>query len=392
MLLLRAYPVQAGPVRPDTPSIVSMSQKLRASCNACNQAKVKCSKARPTCTRCAKHGEECVYSVSLRAGKRPAHYSDARFRKFTQPLIDSSGVRTKFKSPRSHAPAANGNAQLQSPVQSPLETPNEWRMEDSTAMDMMPIDTEAYLNMVNYETPSLLDSSLFDPSNCSSSPSTIPHNIQNLEAFQDPWYQNINIPDTSNLPPYIFQDRQQSSSLGSNPSSATTPLQSPKTPVFSSSCRCFKTILQTLSNLYIFSSFPNLTFDVALARNKEAVALCLAALGCNCATEASFGLLYISLIAKILSIYQSSCGVWSNQSSSSTSARLTLGVYNLDRDDEERIKMILVRMELRKVETLVAKVKEKACQNEAESELMAFEALVGFLEGKLRAVANALQI
>ncbi|MCJ1387679.1 hypothetical protein MMC18_000522 [Xylographa bjoerkii] len=372
-----------------------MSQKLRASCNACNQAKVKCSKSRPTCTRCAKHGEECVYSVSLRAGKRPAHRdrSNARFRKFTQPAMDSQGAHAKYTAP-SNRPAAqdgnsNTNSQLQSPMPSPMEIPSTWMIEPAAAIGLMPMDGDMYLNMVDYETPSLMDTSaLFDMSECSPSASSLPNSAQ-LEAFRENWYQHV--PDPISIPPYAYHERQQSSHATSTSSSSISPTRTPATPVYSSACGCFKTILQTLSSLYILSSFPNLTFDVALARNKEAVHLCLAALECNCAAEASFGLLYISLIAKILSIYQSSCGRWSDQSSSSTSARITLGVYNLDREDEERIKMILVRMELRKVETLVARVKAKACQGDAESEINAFDALVSFLEGKLRAVSDALQ-
>ncbi|MCJ1436790.1 hypothetical protein MMC27_006172 [Xylographa pallens] len=378
-----------------------MSQKLRASCNACNQAKVKCSKSRPTCTRCAKHGEECVYSVSLRAGKRPAHRerSDARSRSSKQPFINSLDANAKQRV-LSNRPAAQGiasNSQLQSPIQSPVEIPHAWMIEPATAMDLIPMDGDMYLNIVDYETPSLMDTSaLFDISECSQSSSSFQNSAQ-TGTFRENWYHGAgafdqHIPDPINIPPYVYHERQQSSHAASNSSSFNSPIQTPTTPIYSSNCGCFRTILQTLSSLYIFSSFPNLTFDVALARNKEAVSLCLAALECNCAAEASFGLLYISLIAKILSIYQSSCGVWSDQSSSSTSARITLGVYNLDREDEERIKMILVRMELRKVETLVAKVKEKACQGDGESEIHAFDALVRFLDGKLRAVSNALQI
>ncbi|MCJ1294944.1 hypothetical protein MMC34_006504 [Xylographa carneopallida] len=251
--------------------------------------------------------------------------------------------------------------------------------------------------MADYETPSLMDTSaLFDPSECSRSSLTFRNDVPN-ETFCENWdhhaevfYQHV--PNSINIPPYIYPERQQSSHTSSTSSASDSPLQTPTTPIYSSACGCFRTILQTLSSLYVFSSFPNLTFDVALARNKEAVNSCLMALECNCAAEASFGLLYISLIAKILSIYQSSCGVWSDQSSSSTSARITLGVYNLDREDEERIKMILVRMELRKVETLVAKVRERACQCESESEIHAFDALVKYLDGKLHAVSNALQI
>lgn len=43
--------------------------RLRASCDGCFLAKVKCSKARPVCSRCLSCGTLCNYSPSSRAGK-----------------------------------------------------------------------------------------------------------------------------------------------------------------------------------------------------------------------------------------------------------------------------------------------------------------------------------
>ncbi|KAL2888858.1 transcription factor [Ceratocystis lukuohia] len=48
--------------------------RLRASCDGCFQAKVKCSKARPVCSRCLISGIECRYSPSSRAGKPRADF------------------------------------------------------------------------------------------------------------------------------------------------------------------------------------------------------------------------------------------------------------------------------------------------------------------------------
>ncbi|KAK2624559.1 hypothetical protein QTJ16_005752 [Diplocarpon rosae] len=45
------------------------SSKLRASCDTCFLAKVKCSKTRPICSRCLACGADCTYSPSSRAGK-----------------------------------------------------------------------------------------------------------------------------------------------------------------------------------------------------------------------------------------------------------------------------------------------------------------------------------
>ena len=44
-------------------------RKLRASCDGCYLAKIKCGKERPQCRRCANHGTSCVYSPSQRTGK-----------------------------------------------------------------------------------------------------------------------------------------------------------------------------------------------------------------------------------------------------------------------------------------------------------------------------------
>jgi hypothetical protein len=47
------------------------AKKLRASCDACYLAKVKCSKSRPLCKRCLVLGTNCTYSPSARLGRIP---------------------------------------------------------------------------------------------------------------------------------------------------------------------------------------------------------------------------------------------------------------------------------------------------------------------------------
>lgn len=43
--------------------------KLRASCNACNESKVRCSQTKPTCARCERNKTTCVYGLSRRTHK-----------------------------------------------------------------------------------------------------------------------------------------------------------------------------------------------------------------------------------------------------------------------------------------------------------------------------------
>ncbi len=55
-----------------TPTSPTKTQptKLRDSCNACAVSKLKCSKEKPECARCAKRGQRCEYFATRRAGRK----------------------------------------------------------------------------------------------------------------------------------------------------------------------------------------------------------------------------------------------------------------------------------------------------------------------------------
>lgn len=63
------------------------SVKVRSTCNACQQAKIRCSHEKPSCRRCQKHKIDCIYSVSRRLG-RPAKKKDQKL-----------GLQTQSQSP-----------------------------------------------------------------------------------------------------------------------------------------------------------------------------------------------------------------------------------------------------------------------------------------------------
>ncbi|KAJ9605942.1 hypothetical protein H2200_009791 [Cladophialophora chaetospira] len=48
---------------------------LRNSCEACASSKLRCSKEKPTCNRCAKRGVNCEYFITKRAGRKPGSRS-----------------------------------------------------------------------------------------------------------------------------------------------------------------------------------------------------------------------------------------------------------------------------------------------------------------------------
>ncbi|KAJ5801775.1 uncharacterized protein N7518_003843 [Penicillium psychrosexuale] len=65
------------------------NQKMRTTCNACQQAKIRCSHTYP-CDRCESHGYECVYSISQPLG-RPAK------RKMIRPAAAGAGIKMRRK-------------------------------------------------------------------------------------------------------------------------------------------------------------------------------------------------------------------------------------------------------------------------------------------------------
>lgn len=76
--------------------------RVKSSCDACQNAKVRCSKDKPTCTRCNKNAQLCVYSVSRRLG-RPRRQSN------------TSSMNQRGSSPNSSSNIINDNG-LRSPA------------------------------------------------------------------------------------------------------------------------------------------------------------------------------------------------------------------------------------------------------------------------------------
>lgn len=81
------------------------SVKVRSTCNACQQAKIRCSHEKPSCRRCQRHKIECIYSMSRRLG-RPA--------KKREPLHDSHSLSQE----PSMFPRHQENRRIRSPKKS----------------------------------------------------------------------------------------------------------------------------------------------------------------------------------------------------------------------------------------------------------------------------------
>ncbi|KAI9642745.1 hypothetical protein NHQ30_008476 [Ciborinia camelliae] len=82
---------------------VPTEQRLRGSCDRCQEAKLKCSRNQPTCARCASHKVNCVYSLYRRVG-RPRKPSQAVAQSQTQTHMQTQHASTNCANPSTTNP------------------------------------------------------------------------------------------------------------------------------------------------------------------------------------------------------------------------------------------------------------------------------------------------
>lgn len=67
-----------SPTRSPARTMTRSAPKLRDSCQACSASKVKCSRKKPTCERCATRNLKCEYLVTKRAGRVKQRHSEPK--------------------------------------------------------------------------------------------------------------------------------------------------------------------------------------------------------------------------------------------------------------------------------------------------------------------------
>ncbi|OAG01350.1 uncharacterized protein CC84DRAFT_189398 [Paraphaeosphaeria sporulosa] len=202
--------------------------RLRNSCDACNTAKVKCSKERPCCRRCNRKELFCVYSVSLRCSKRPVD------NRSTSTTKKPSGVNTT-PNPR---PTNHINTESSISRLPPLSTGLEGGL-DAT------IDSAISTSLYDFDSLSALSDVNFD--------------LDNLDDY---------FSTDAYLPPTNFS--AYANTTASTPPAPHKPLPRPA----SQACGCQQHILSKLSELSLSSSSSGsapMPFDRALSENRVSV-------------------------------------------------------------------------------------------------------------------------
>ncbi|KAK0118497.1 hypothetical protein ONS95_007388 [Cadophora gregata] len=384
--------------------------KLRASCDTCFLAKVKCSKARPICSRCLVCGADCKYSPSSRAGKPK---SDGSHRRQSKDVSKQEESAIQYPTPS---------------MSIDVEQANSYGMDQEWSSIMGSPDTSMHHRQ------SMSSSAVPVPGDEGGSD---PESGANQDVF-DPVFSWTNSPGTDMASPYLDSNtqhqhiyHQQSKSLV-NPSTAQPLLVSwydqpdystsasgpvtghsmyishnsalPRNPT----CNCFNTCLSALQALHNSDALtPSSPFDIILTINQRAVETCSTMLNCPICTSKSGSslrtMLLGTILGRIISIYQDASKNYFALTSSSSSSQnggqqlpqpplpLTFGTYRVANEDVRWLQMEIILRDLKKLQELFAKFQETSLMSESEEDAGMHGAVSNYLCRSLNVTFESLR-
>ena len=387
--------------------------KLRASCDNCLVAKVRCSRNPDGCARCVDYGATCSYSPSLRGARSRVQASQRAMNN----AASTSTAEKPQSSPSNPQSSSNDRDQGQDESEQRIvPTPqftSEFTYEVAPTFDNVHVQsgfpdfTEA-MDTDSIEFNDIEDTQLDDDqwstthllkSPVENTPFPLPAgppNQDNPTMFTSNYrgstassvsgdlfsaISTTNTTSTSSNRP--SDDEMTSPTLGQR----TLPSHNRQLTdcLFSSNlnpCECFNDILETLSALQRYCKTPAAPLHVALTVNKKARDRCRTILGCPCTQEDNCLTLLSVVISRILFLYrlaakgyfasspQMSSAVCkrpqplslSTQSAGTTNsspptptgpARVTFGTYSVDGEDERRVSKEIVMIAVTKVDHLI---------------------------------------
>lgn len=385
-----------------TSSHTSHNPKLRASCDTCFLAKVKCSKARPMCSRCLAFGAECKYSPSSRAGKQKSEHKGSRPSKKPRSISEDSAVSL--------------NAEYSSPPPSiDTEDPASYFAEPDWSTT--PASEADRYESHRFVSPTLMpmygDHTSSESSSSASNADT--HDQYPYWAHSSPTYitspyipdadyrQREDITETSMSPTAPWVDHSNSYQFSS--ADPYDPRLGPMSNLFmdeclarTTSCYCFNACLEELQALHNFNAVPPASsFDIVLTVNQKAMETCSTTLNCSlCNSGAGSGLrtmLLGTILGRIILIYQDASRDYFGPASEpgSRPLPLTFGVYRVASEDIRWMQLVIILRDLKKFKGLLTQFQKTAKGSEAEEDIEMHRAVTNRLYQSLNLTCQALK-
>ncbi|KAI0881800.1 uncharacterized protein GGS22DRAFT_56637 [Annulohypoxylon maeteangense] len=390
--------------------------RLRASCDGCFLAKVKCSKARPICSRCLACGIECRYSPSSRAGKPksdPSGNTHANgpqdMQQMHHGMMEEKNITysTAHQTPPEHMftfetgwttppTSMDGGLSRNPSISTGLALLG---VEDRTMgeHDPMSAPPEMYSSTMPWTPPTDLSCATFGDIPVTTGP--IPSAQMRSQSFDMSMSTPMAWNDPVSHDMIAYNQVPTPTSMSSNyfPSPTTTPTMRPAGPrhrsssstINGGSCTCFTACLQSLQALHNASSPASPPFDFVLSLNRKAVEGCAAMLSCTkCMSRSgthTATMLLATVIGKITSFYKTAShsyfehgGMGMTPNNPGTNVGVSLGVYQLNGEDGKWLELEILARELRKLEEVYSRFREVVCTDFSDVPDVT-KAMIGYL-------------
>lgn len=378
----------SGTTRSGTPP--KTGQKLRASCDGCFAAKLRCTKEKPTCPRCKNLGLICHYSPSQRTGKPLNRKTRTSIQPPTLSYSQAYPSPQSSKSLKWTSPAECYDAQS---IANPSTKPNH-----STAKTSLP-------------TPDDLSFGQPEPNFWDRQSSVTASTTLSDEDFLAQWPEQLPFPTEEDL----LYDENSDNLMDVTIVSTRSTGENEPMPVLSlraneqEGCKCLHSIMQTLQTMQTQPRDTNRqTLDTILNNSRSLIGRGEAMLDCACSEDGALVMLLSGLIVKHISSF-GAAGTASTPPPPSTSSssryiqtthsetipsatsRVMIGTYVMNGEDEDRLRIEIVLMELQKLNTLLLKYRRKFSSMPVAGEMQTYETIFNFLYAKLRDAQSRLE-
>ncbi|KAI1327241.1 hypothetical protein F5Y16DRAFT_372430 [Xylariaceae sp. FL0255] len=408
----------------------SRQPRLRASCDGCFLAKVKCSKARPICSRCLACGIVCHYSPSSRAGKPK---SDHNINSYTNSPRDLQQLNTFIDdkpptySSLQHPPQPTDHV---FPIETGWTTPPdsvEGSMSRNSSLssgipyldvserppvehDQMSAPPELYSATMPWTPPSEIQCTLFPDVPITASHMQAAHIRSHSFDASMPVPVSWANPTSHGIISYPQLATPVSATANYFPSPTQTSMRSTLShqngsPILTNSgtCACFASCLQSFQALHHTSSPNNPPFDLILSLNRKAVDGCTAMLGCNMCLRQSgthtATMLLATVIGKIILLYKSATPSGFGHDNIKTLGNglsgclantfgVHFGTYQLDGEDGKWFQSEILARELRKLEELYVKFRDVCVEYSDDPDIA--RAVIGYLGHSLNSALEVI--
>ncbi|KAI0449669.1 hypothetical protein F5B21DRAFT_519920, partial [Xylaria acuta] len=370
--------------------------KLRTSCDACNEAKVRCSQAKPQCARCEKKGIACIYGLSRRSHKTAPRVGDLQMSApsamaSSTSLFSSLGTDCNQNGSFENVGSSDDPSSYSPSVSQAILDSLRDNTEPVTGSPpfvavFVPSDFDSYFQSSGLsgpiETPRLLDP---DHHEAALAPTRGHETMEGRASFH---IESIE----SSTRDEIFADSQALDQLINTESR---------------SCDCTLRIMRQM--LAATPTFQDKTasFDVLLSQLKHSTRLCEDSIECACTSRDELNIMVISiLVGRIIQGFEVTLSIQSVPSihqnadeslgdlrvTSTAPPRLSWGVLQIEHDDEDDLKRHLWLMQFRKLERLLSQFSasvgrlKNARGSSSSAHVMACECTHMWLEQKSRVV------